>query len=127
MSHCDRLGINRPRQHVMFIHLLGVMQIAQCRRQRVQRAGLATDWITDDHQSVTHQNHIIDLNDFLGEPRCLLQVAFGHVLSQAVFQCVVVGSGQNDAREEITDDAVEERDVGRQELEEITFGVMLAV
>ena len=52
------------------------------------------------------------LDDFLHKPVSSLQVALGQIVVQFLFQCAVVWFWQNHAGEQITYNAVEERDIG---------------
>ena len=65
--------------------------------------------VSDDH-------HLVHLHDLLIEEINGLQVALFADLGDGVEEDAVVGLREGDAREEIRDDAAEERDVVRQEL-----------
>ena len=69
---------------------------------------------TDSPMSDDH--HLVSLDDLLHEEGLKLQIASGRLPLHGIEKDLVVGLGQLETGEQVRDDAVEERDVVRQEL-----------
>mmetsp|Transcript_24770 Transcript_24770/g.85502 ORF Transcript_24770/g.85502 Transcript_24770/m.85502 type:complete len:202 (+) Transcript_24770:5936-6541(+) len=107
----------------MHVHLLvprplhlGRLQVGEGHGQRLDAARLAAARGPDDHEAVPDADHLIKLNVLAHEYWHRLQILPHHRVLQRRHQGPVVERRPLDAREQIGKDAVEEREVVREEL-----------
>ena len=107
---------NKVYINLVLFHESFLADVAQRTGQHAVRRRLSAERFADDHEAVPHYHHLVDLLDLLEEGGGALEVHRRALVPYRRVQNVVVGLRQLDAREQVAGDAVEQREVVRQEL-----------
>ena len=62
LTHGDRLRVDDSIIHLVLGHLLRRTEVAERLCQHLVRARLTCEWLADDHQTVTNEDHLIHLD-----------------------------------------------------------------
>ena len=95
------------------------LQVVQRAREHLIYARLSSVGVTDEHQPVSHEDHLVQLEEFFHENRRRLEVSLCALLHHAGAHVIVVRLGQDHAGEEVAEDVVKQRDVRREELGQV--------
>ena len=102
----------------MFRETYPLTNISQCLGQHSVSTSLSTKGFTDNHEPVTNNHHLVDLQDLVLEDLGTLQVHLSTVLLDGWSQHRVVRFGEYDSREQIRRDTLEEKEEEEEEEEE---------
>mmetsp|Transcript_42091 Transcript_42091/g.120823 ORF Transcript_42091/g.120823 Transcript_42091/m.120823 type:complete len:297 (-) Transcript_42091:3334-4224(-) len=114
----DGLGVN----HVLRDGHVGIASICQLRqrlREHVLHVRLPARRDADRHQPVANEDGLPQLYDFRGERSCRLETILDGHVTDDLYQLGSVTRWQLHAREQVADDTLEERQVGRGKLRQV--------
>eukprot|EP00968_Pinguiococcus_pyrenoidosus_P027389 scaffold7375_cov268-Pinguiococcus_pyrenoidosus.AAC.39 len=128
LAGLDALGVHRVDLHGGDPRRAGLVAGGHRLAERVDRAGLARAGLADDHDSVAHEYHLVELDHLLHEGVRVLQLEMaplrhldtvGADVSNRRHQRAVIRRGHRDAREKVRRDTLEERQILDGELGEV--------
>ena len=90
-----------------FLHEAEFFELTQSTCKHLHSGGLTGERIADDHETVTHSNHLVKLNDLLKEVFRSSQVLKLELGLDTIHHGIVIGLWEHDTREQIGGNVLE--------------------
>ena len=119
LPHVDGLGVDDNNLHLVLLQQALRVEVLQRGGEHAIHARLGAVRVPHEHQAVSHEDHLVQLENLLEKHRRGLQVRLVARLRQRRAHVIIIRLGQLHPREEIREDVVEQRHVRRQELGEV--------
>jgi post-segregation antitoxin (ccd killing protein) len=111
LAHDYGLGVNHLNVSFALVHEAFFFELRKSTRQHLDARSLGSEWQANNHETMSHHNHFVELDDLHEHVGVVLQIHFVTDILHAPDHVLVVWLGEHSAWEQVTSDVLKERQI----------------